>query len=72
MTDSQSILDEKRRSLQSALGEVQDGVRRTVGVRVARKSWLLPLLAAGVGLTLALALRRRGRASEESAPRVDC
>ena len=69
MTDSQSILEAKRRSLQDALGEVQDGVRRTVGVRVARKSWLLPLLAAGVGLALALAIRRRGPSPGESAPR---
>jgi len=71
MTDSQAILDEKRRSLQRALGEAQDGVRRTVGLQVARKSWLLPLLAAGVGLTLALALKKRRRVPGETAVNVE-
>ena len=71
MTEPRSNLEEKRRSLQIALGEVQDGVRRTVGLRVVRKSWVLPLLAAGVGLTLALALKGRRRSGGEPAPDVD-
>ena len=59
MTDFDAQLAEKRHALGVALRETQEGVRRTFGVRTAKKSWLLPLLAAGVGMTLAIALRRR-------------
>ena len=59
MSDQPDHLGESRAALALALRKTQEGVRRALGVRTARRAWLLPLVAAGVGLTLALALRKR-------------
>ena len=56
---AQDALRRRRDELALALRETQEGVRRTVGMRVGAASWVLPLVAAGLGVTLALALRRR-------------
>ena len=61
MVDFDARVAEQRRALEVALRETQDGVRRTVGTRVRKRAWLLPLLAAGLGLSLSLALRRARR-----------
>ena len=54
-------LQERRSALRLALEETQDGIRRTFGLRVSERSWLLPLLSAAVGVTVGLAVRRRRR-----------
>lgn len=64
-TDSRAFLVEKRRELQRSLQEIRGFVKRTgvsgAGMSNGPRIWLVPLLAAGVGLALALSLRRLRR-----------
>jgi len=71
MSEPQVRLLEKRRAFESALRDSQEGIRRTVGMPVNRKTWLLPLMAAALGLTLALTLRGRRPKRIESLDDVD-
>ena len=63
MTSDQSLesLAEKRRVLERTLWELRHSLGKTFGLRTTGRSWALPLLAAGVGLTIALSLKKRSR-----------
>ena len=59
--ESLESLSEKRRTLERTLWEVRQSLGKSFGLRVTGRSWALPLLAAGVGLTIALSLKQRSR-----------
>ena len=63
--DSKAVLEAKRRQLQQSLQEVGRFLKRTGlgGTEISnrRRIWMVPVLATGVGLALALSLRRLRR-----------
>ena len=59
--DSRESLSEKRRVLERTLWEVRESLGKSFGLPTRGRSWALPLLAAGVGLTIALSLRKYSR-----------
>ena len=63
--DSKAVLEARRRQLQQSLQEVGRFLKRTglggAGLSRRRRIWVVPVLAAGVGLALALSVRRLRR-----------
>ena len=59
--ESRESLSEKRRVLERTLWEVRESLGKSFGLRTSGRSWALPLLAAGVGLTIALSLKKYSR-----------
>jgi hypothetical protein len=64
MTDESKIaselaLIESRQRVEQRLDALREAVRETTGAQLERRAWALPLLAAAVGFSLALLLRRR-------------
>ena len=59
--ESPAPLSEARRELERTLWELRQSLGKTFGLPTAGRPWALPLLAAGVGLTIALSLKRRAR-----------
>ena len=57
----QLALQASRRRVEETLDALRQTVRETTGARLERRAWALPLVAAAVGFSLALLLRRRSR-----------
>ena len=62
--DPQERVLRARAAMRDAVGTATDSVRRHTGLRLG-PAWILPVLAAAVGATAALALRRRRRRLSE-------
>lgn len=56
--DAKRRLAQKRSTLEGALLDFRTAVSRDVGLEPKSRTWVLPLLAASVGLAIALALRK--------------
>jgi hypothetical protein len=54
-------LTASRQRVEESLDALRQAVRETTGARLERRAWALPLVAAAVGFSLALLLRRARR-----------
>ena len=61
-TDAESHLVATRREVEERLDALRVAARERVGVRLEKRAWTLPLVAAAVGFSFALWLRGRSRA----------
>ncbi len=57
--DSRSRLDRSRRELEAALAAVQGAAPLPILQERRRSTWILPVIAVGVGMVVALGLKRR-------------
>lgn len=57
--ESAGRLEQSRRELEDALAEIQTAVPLAALQERRRASWVVPVVAAAVGLVLALAIKRR-------------
>ena len=64
-TEAESRLSSSRRQVEDRLEELRLAVRERTGAQLAKRAWALPLVAAGVGFSLAMWLRRRGRRARD-------
>lgn len=70
-TDAQTHLLASRQRLEDRLDELRSAVHERTGGRLAKRAWTLPVLAAAVGFSLALWLRRRRRRERADDADVD-
>jgi hypothetical protein len=60
LDSAQAALDASRRKVEDSLGALRQAFDSSTGGRAGR-TWTLPLMAAAVGFSLAMLLRRRAR-----------
>jgi hypothetical protein len=55
------VLSASRQRVEQSLDALRQAVKETTGAQLDRRAWALPLIAAAVGFSLALLLRRGRR-----------
>jgi hypothetical protein len=58
---AQAALEATRQKVEDQLGALRRAIDDSTGGRLGKSAWTMPLIAAAVGFSIALLLRRRAR-----------
>ena len=61
---AQATLEATRQKVEDRLGALRQAINDSTGGRLGKSAWTMPLIAAAVGFTIAL-MMRRGRARRD-------
>jgi ElaB/YqjD/DUF883 family membrane-anchored ribosome-binding protein len=64
---AQATLEATRQKVEDRLGALRQAINDSTGGRLGRSAWTMPLIAAAVGFSIALLMRRRRARGNEFA-----